>query len=89
MSICHDKAYAPGSVGASDDPDLIGLRRWLATDGRTGYCPEFYLDFVIARVCKCKPWELGDVSVYWKDKALIVLSAENYAREEKAKHKGG
>jgi hypothetical protein len=24
--------------------------------------------------------------VYWKDKALIVRSAENYAREEKAKH---
>jgi len=65
---------------------LIGLGRYLATDGLVGYCPDFYPDFVIARACNCKPWELKDVSVYWKDKALIVLSAENYAREEKAKH---
>lgn len=85
MSLCNYEAYAPKRVNASD-PDLIGLRRWLATDGQVGYCPDFYPDFVAARACNCSVMEMAKTSVYWKDKGLIVASAESYARAEKAKH---
>lgn len=85
MPLLDYEAHAPGR-GVASDPDLRELRRWLATDGLRGSCPDWYPDFVIAQACNCKPWELAEVSIYWKDRALIKLSAEKYAREEKAKH---
>lgn len=85
MPLFHYEAHAPGR-GVASDPDLVGLRRWLATDGKVGYCPDFYPDFVAADRCHCPPWELAKQSIYWRDKALVVVSAENYAREEKRKH---
>lgn len=85
MPLFHYEAHAPGR-GVASDPDLVGLRRWLATDGKVGYCPDFYPDFVAARACNCSVMEMAKASVYWKDKGLIVASAESYARAEKAKH---
>ena len=86
MLICHDETCPPGSSSASD-PDLVGLRRWLATDGKMGYCPEDYPLWVAAERCHCPPWELAKQGVWWKDRALVVRSAESYAKEEKEKHR--
>ncbi len=50
-------------------------------------CPDYYPLFVAARACNCTPWELLDVPLFWREKALIVQSAENEAREQIDAHK--
>jgi hypothetical protein len=48
--------------------------------------PEWYPLFKAAEYCHCPPWELLGQSVWWKDKALIALSAENKAAELRQKY---
>lgn len=65
---------------------MIMLGRWLATDGRVGYCTDDYPLWVAADRCHCPPWELAAQSAWWQDRALKIRDAEIYARKEKAKH---
>lgn len=55
-------------------------------DGRMGECPDWYPLFVAADRCHCPPWELLQQSVWWHDKALIAVEAENGAQRIKQEH---
>jgi hypothetical protein len=44
-----------------------------------GVCPEWYPYFAAAEKCNCKVWELADAPVFWLNKALIAITAENQA----------
>jgi hypothetical protein len=44
-----------------------------------GECPEWYALFAAAEKCNCKVWELPDVPIFWLNKALIAVTAENQA----------
>jgi hypothetical protein len=57
------------------------LRRWLATEGKLGECPEDYALFKAAAWCNAKPWEMAEQSMWWKFKALNYMSAEAEAEE--------
>lgn len=46
-----------------------------------GECPEWYALFEVAKRCNCAVWELLDAPLFWIDKALIAISAENQARK--------
>ena len=61
----------------------MALRRWLVLgeETETAWCPEWYPLFLAADRCHAKPWEMVEQSVWWSDKALTALSAENWARD--------
>jgi len=44
-------------------------------------CPDYYWLFVAADRCHAKPWEMLEIPVFWRDKALIVATAEAQAQE--------
>lgn len=46
-----------------------------------GRMPDYYPLFIAADRCHCSPWELLTQATYWRDKALIVNTAENQAQE--------
>jgi hypothetical protein len=46
-----------------------------------GHVPAGYALFKAAQFCNCAPWELLEQSVYWRDRAIVYLSAENQGRE--------
>ncbi len=46
-----------------------------------GECPDWYPIIQAAKYLGCNPWELMGESIYWKDKALIAISAENEAQK--------
>lgn len=48
--------------------------------------PPYYEWFKAAKVCNCTVWELAEAPPFWREKALIVLSAENEAREQLEAH---
>lgn len=50
-------------------------------DGKMGSYPDCYPLFIAADRCHCPPWELLKQSVYWRDKALIISTAEHEAQE--------
>ncbi len=49
--------------------------------GKMGAVPEWYVYMQAAKYLGVAPWELMEQSVYWRNKAIIALSAENEARE--------
>jgi hypothetical protein len=67
------------------------LRRYLVfsalgTESDSVQCPDYYALFKAAQVCNCTPWELLEQGIWWREKALIVQSAENEASEQIAAH---
>jgi hypothetical protein len=63
----------------------------LALEGKvwseTIWMPDWYPLIKAARYLGVAPWELLAQSVWWREKALIAESAENYARAEIEKHR--
>jgi len=61
----------------------MGLRRYLVLgeETETAYCPDWYAVMQAAKYLNVAPWELVDQSVYWRDKALIAMSAEAQAQK--------
>ncbi len=53
-----------------------------------GECPDWYPIIQAAKYLNCKPWELMEVSIYWQDKAIICISAENEAQKIISKRGG-
>lgn len=56
------------------------LARWLETKGVMGKCPDWYEWFLAADRCHCKPWELTEQPLFWKEKALTALRVEAHVR---------
>lgn len=46
-----------------------------------GDCPAWYPVMQAAKYLGVAPWELMEQSIWWRDKALIAMSAENEAQE--------
>jgi hypothetical protein len=44
-------------------------------------CPDWYALMRAADKLNCTPWELLEVSIYWKQKALKAITAENQAKK--------
>jgi len=61
----------------------VQLRRYLATNGLTDTwkCPDWYPVVQAAKYLGVAPWELMQQSIYWRDKALIAMTAEYQAQE--------
>jgi hypothetical protein len=51
-------------------------------------CPDFYVGIQAARYLNVAPWDLLEQSVWWRDKALISMTAEKQARDVVNKPKG-
>jgi hypothetical protein len=69
------------------DPDIVNLSRYIvlsAQGGSTGSytCPPEYALFKAAKECNCKPWELLEQSIWWRDWALKIISAEVIAHKQ-------
>jgi len=45
-------------------------------------CPDWYLTIQAAKYLECRPWELLEQSIYWKEKALKAMEAEAGANKE-------
>jgi hypothetical protein len=46
-----------------------------------GFCPDYYPLFKAAKYLGVAPYDLAKQSVWWRDKALIAMSAENEAQK--------
>lgn len=46
-----------------------------------GTCPDYYVLIQAAKYLECKPWELMEQSVVWRDWALKCMTAESNAQE--------
>jgi hypothetical protein len=55
-------------------------------DGKMGVCPDWYATVQAAKYLEVAPWELLKQSIWWQDKALIAMTAEHEAQEQKSKH---
>ena len=66
----------------------MGLRRYLVLQEETdtAHCPDWYGTMQAAKYLNVAPWELLEQSVYWKDKALVAMTAEHEAAEIKRQH---
>jgi len=67
---------------------LVGLRRYIATDGNMGVCPDWYALFVAADTLHVPPWELLEQSIWWQRKAIILNAASHQGRAMKEQMKG-
>jgi len=61
-------------------------------NGRAGYCPRWYLTMRAARYLGTVPWGdarvgLEDVSILWRQRALMAESAEAWAEAERARRR--
>ena len=65
------------------------LGRYLATDGLMGEIPDWYVIIKAAKYLGVPPWDLMKQSIFWREKALIAMAAENDARKQKEKLNGG
>lgn len=57
----------------------MALRRYLTLGGiqtEDIYCPDWYPIIQAAKYLNVAPWELLAQSIYWRDKALIAMTAE-------------
>lgn len=63
----------------------MALRRYLVLEEETetAWCPNWYPTIQAAKYLGCKPWELLEQSVWWRDKALIAMTAEQQAQKIK------
>ncbi len=46
-----------------------------------GECPDWYPIIQAAKYLGCTPPEMMEMPIYWQDKALICISAENEAQK--------
>jgi len=53
-----------------------------------GECPDWYAVIQAVNYLGCKPWELMEAPIYWQDKAIICISAENEAQKIISKRGG-
>jgi predicted chitinase len=51
-----------------------------------GTVPDWYPLMQAAKYLNVAPWALLEASAWWKDKALIAMSAEADAQEIRAQH---
>lgn len=49
-------------------------------------CPDWYGLMQAAKYIGCPPWELLSVSIWWRDKAIIAMSAEAEASKILQEH---
>lgn len=63
------------------------LRRYLATDGEMGEPPDWYATIQAAKYLNVAPWELMEQALFWRDKALIAMTAEAQSDDIKNKRK--
>ena len=57
------------------------MRRYLATQGKMGTLPDWYLLIQAAKYLNVAPWELLERSIYWEERALDAMTAEVEAQE--------
>lgn len=57
-------------------------------DGKMGACPEDYNVVKAAQYLGCKPWELMEQPIWWRDRAIKFMNAETQARKIKEQHGG-
>jgi hypothetical protein len=50
-------------------------------DGAMGTCPEYVALFQAAKWMNVAPWELAKQSIWWENKALIIMRAEYNAQK--------
>jgi hypothetical protein len=48
-----------------------------------GEVPDWYVIIKAAKYLGVPPWELMKQSIFWREKALIAMAAENDARKQK------
>jgi hypothetical protein len=53
----------------------------LGEETETAKCPDWYSLIQAAKYLNVAPWVLMDQSIYWQDKALKSITAENQARK--------
>lgn len=58
----------------------------LGEETETAWCPEWYPLFQAAHYLEVPPWELAAQSVWWRQKALIAMGAEEGARKILEQH---
>ncbi len=63
---------------------MKALRRFLATEGKVGYVPDWYPVIKAARYLGVPPWELVDRPAYWLHVALAAQGAEVSAEQRKS-----
>jgi hypothetical protein len=56
-------------------------------DGQVGRCPEYFGLFQAAKYLGVAPWELAKQSIWWQNKALVIMQAEYNARKILENHK--
>jgi len=59
----------------------------LALEGQTGRCPEYFGLFQAAKYMNVAPWELAKQSIWWQNKALVIMQAEYNAQKILENHK--
>jgi len=57
------------------------LRRWLATEGKYGECPQDYALVQAAKYCGVPPWVMAKKGLAWQLKILDYMSAEGEAQK--------
>lgn len=63
------------------------MRRYLVNpDVSTAHCPDWYALIQAAKYLNVAPWDLLEQPVFWKDKALIAMTAEHEAAEIQQEH---
>jgi len=80
MPARSDDGHAPGRTDASE---LKELRRYIATKGLQGSMPDWYPSMQAAKYLNVPWWDLLEQSVWYRDKALIAMSAEAEAQNIK------
>jgi hypothetical protein len=50
-------------------------------DGAMGRCPEYVALFQAAKWMNVPPWELAKQSVWWQNKAFVIMQAEVSAQK--------
>jgi hypothetical protein len=59
----------------------------LGEETDTAWMPDWYPLIVAAKYLGVPPWDLLERSVWWRDKALIAMSAEKQAKKILDNHK--
>lgn len=59
----------------------------LQQETETAWCPDWYALIQASKYLNCKPWELMEVSIFWKHVALKSMTAEYEAKQILDQHK--
>jgi hypothetical protein len=65
---------------------MIALSRYLVFSAKgvqsDSYpCPDWYALLAAATYLHCQPWDLLEQSIWWRDRAIIAMNAEQSARK--------